>query len=384
MKQLKILLPVLLWSGVCWSYTPLEIDLDNLNADSLDEEHAALNILNERINSLVSTHAILMGVRDLSLLNTDGIKDRSAQWMLDANSSLTRLNALRSILTSVEDLTDSSVRDSFRNQFNLLSTGLVELAYERQALQSLIDSSITQVEGTRTYPFDYIEGEDFLIEGVNSYRADLLETLTGINDGLDQQITDDLLALTMDTRDVSNIMMQSALLEFPELTQYIDDIERLLSSETEVAPRVSEVLNANLEIKSLIQTSYFFTAEDKLLALETKADTLISELELLDIPSDIQQDAIEEISYHVTDAQSFVNTYKSYSSYYVSSLYDDVKQLAPLCQLYEAAQSLYNCSLLGAIAGMDTSAIDNLDDDMLRFIEGKIRQVYAGPLGEVE
>ena len=384
MKYLFPLVSSLLLSTASWAYTPYPIDLENLDANALDEEHAVLNRLNQRLDNLLDTHALMMGVRDLALIKEDTIKDRSSQWILDSNTSVARLSALLSVLSSANNLADTTVRNSFQYQFNLLTTEIVRLSQDGLAIRKEVSLLLEKIQATREYPVSYVDGQIELISGLNAHRSELLNALIDIQSSVSKTLTEQMLVAVLNTRDASSLILKQAALDFPELLAVIDEIEQFLLFETEVTPRVTQVVDLNFEVKQYIQRHYFYTAQDHADELELIGETLKAEIIALGVPAVMEQEALADIDYQVNDARAFVESFSSYAATYVTALYTQAKQLAPICQLYAFARERYNCPLLGAVVGMEDSAVAELDEDMLRFVEEKIRQVYAGPVGGLE
>lgn len=361
-------------------------DPDNLVTHELDAEQIRLNMLNNRADEIMMTHARYSLVRQQYFYSDEGIVSLSDEYYTALTPWLNGLNQVRAAVVAIDDLADSENRDQIRVTLNGLMADLSDLIEMHTNIRKRGRLAQEHMELTRSFPLGYISEYDESLTAYNGHREQLVSSIADILDRVDVSQKDSLRQTLAVTKEIFDIYLVANAIDATteELRTALAAAQSMLDAEILVTPLTSEIFAKKLQVLNLISVhKKRFYAQSVAEEAESLADSYIIQINGFDLSDTEKNNGITALNTLVTEMNDYIasddiaNNGKAYRVYQLYS--NAVDEVVPLC-VHGIGRSIYNCQAMRSIQGLTRASVTALSDTQLEYLENTLIAVENGPL----
>lgn len=361
-------------------------DPTNLVTHELDAEQIRLNMLNNRADEIMMTHARYRLVRQQYFYSDEGIVYLSDEYYTALTPWLNGLNQVRAAVVAVDDLADSENRDQIRSTLNSLMADLADLTEMHANIRKRGRLAQEHMELTRSFPLGYISEYDESLTAYNGHREQLESSIADILDRIDVAQKDSLRQTLAVTKEIFDIYLITNAIDASTeaLRTALAAAQSMLDAELLVTPLTSEIFAKKLQVLNLISVhKKRFYAQTIAAEAEALANSYITQINSFDLADADKSSGITMLNTLVTEMNDYIeaddvaNNGKWYRVYQLYST--AVDEVVPLC-VHGIGRTIYNCQAMRSIQGLTQSAITDFTDAQLEYLENTLIAIENGPL----
>lgn len=361
-------------------------DTDNLVSEDLDAEQIRLNMLNNRADEIMLTHARYSLVRSQYFYSNEGVVKLSEDYFTALTAWLNGLDQIRLSVVVIEELSDPANRDGIQSRLNALMLDLADLTGMHDKIRRRGLIAVEHLNLTRNFPAGYISEYDQILVAYNGHRQQLVSSFDDILGRVDISLKESLKETLFITQEIfNNYLVTSAInASTNELRIALETANSMLEAELLIEPLTNDIFRRKLKVANLLGTyNKRFAAETLYLESANLADEYIAQINGFELSENTKANSIFEINSLITDMNTAIANDDSSNGgkwLHVYLLYQTAnEEIVPLC-VAGIGRDIYNCQAMRSIQGLTLASIMLFDDVQLKYLEDTLIAVENGPL----
>lgn len=379
---------LLLLLGFITPVMAAELDInpsDPPPAKALDNEKARLNLVNQKIDDFIRSHA---RVKEGERILLEEVMPKSNEIVAQYSAWKEKLYLIKGILSNIDSLTDSQ-QDEYRSKILEVMGDLYLIKKESQALRKRISSIAGEIYAVRHYSQGYlstVDSDSFPVESdvinkFNAYKTNILSAFDNVKIIISQDVENSMWESINTTKNIVDELFLIRSLDYPELASILAELRELTLVGEVVEPKYREAESYKYEISTAIAEYRPYAALDLYHAMQARMVELINEVEASGIAGNQVDVATAFFNNQLAEAFQFVDQ-PLYFPLQVKQRYSLLGTIANICMdIEDEARYDYNCAALKSIYGVNPQTVLSMDEEKLRFIEKQIDLVVLGAMG---
>ncbi|EGU56610.1 hypothetical protein VINI7043_17199 [Vibrio nigripulchritudo ATCC 27043] len=353
----------------------------NVTSEQLDNQQKSLNQINYRIDQILQSLSQYRLARDEHYLGQNGVSDKVSKWYAEHNVWMNKMNDLRRRLSDHQSLAKSDA-GAFKSEMSLLLNELYIAIDESSHIRKQAIRGMAVLNDIPQYPTDYIQEFSATIPALNTNVTTTYGAFDDISKTFTAEQMSRLESALLLTSDVLASIISLSRLQYPELTQSLENLKQLFAVESLVSKPVDDASKAASFVTSRARRDWFL-ADAHFKAFEASYQKDRARIISSPLEASLKQPSLNFMDRKYNDAKRALSVAQRRA--YIT-LYDVYRRTlstyAPQCKI-SANHQKYNCALLKSLIGLDRTAIQKMTLDQQRYLHAQLSRVPQAPFSEV-